>query len=103
MSGQLMDTLSPYRDRVRECAVNVAGTFEKDTAMQFFMAGVRYGADLMMCAALCDGQPGFTYDGAASDYLLYTAYTSDYMAIAGRREDEGHAEQDDTGAFADAS
>lgn len=105
MSDATMDTMSPYRDRIVECAGNVADTFSTGDAIQFYMAGVRLGADLMMAAALMEGHGWFKPDDAAGDYSLYAAFLEDFKRIETRKEEshEPDAETAHSGLLANAS
>jgi hypothetical protein len=86
MSGALMETLSPYRDRIVECADNVEDTFPKNREVALFMAGARFGADMLMYSALMDGNDWFDREAACSDMIAWTAFGEASNRSEGDRE-----------------
>ena len=84
MSAETMELLSPYRDRIAQVSEGLEAAFPEDKALMFYAAGMRMGADYLMCAALMDGTKGFTPDGALNELKAYSEYRTDYGRLVGK-------------------
>lgn len=73
----LLDKVSPFRNRVCECAVGVAESFPSDTLMQVYMSGVQAGANHIALASAMNSASGVT------ELALFETYKEDIAHVIG--------------------